>query len=49
MSRDLLMILGFSLFSATSAALIFYVLDWWIGERLYPPKPVEKPSIPQAN
>jgi hypothetical protein len=44
--HDLLLIVGFSLLSATGAAIIFLILDSWIGERLYPPKPAEKPSGP---
>jgi hypothetical protein len=41
-----LVILGFSLLSATSAAIIFNILDRWIGERLYPPKAANKPASP---
>jgi hypothetical protein len=44
MQHPVAIILGFSLFSATSAAILFLVLDRWIGERLYPPKRADKPS-----
>jgi hypothetical protein len=49
MPQDFLLILGFSFAGALSAVVIFLILDSWIGERLYPPKPTEKPASPQAN
>jgi hypothetical protein len=44
--RDLLLRLGFAFAGALSAAIIFNILDRWIGERLYPPKLADKPSSP---
>jgi hypothetical protein len=46
MQHPVAIILGFSLLSASSAAILFLVLDRWIGERLYPPKAANKPSSP---